>query len=459
MTVHRFTDTDGVEWTYDDQDKIGDPSGMGTVFTGASPDGTPVAVKRVRLPYPSLSAERRRDREVQIGKLLVRTERSGNETSHLVLPLGYQFVGEDLYIVMPLADESLGHALKLGPFGLPTGVDIMRQVAVGLEQLAAVSIVHRDLKPDNVLRYGATWRITDFGLSKNLSEGTVTVSLAGWGTDPYTAPELWNNQPATPRSDLYALGVLAFEVFTGARPFPGPRGEYRRQHQQDPPPDLPDLPPRLARLTLRLLAKNPAERPQDARAVVEAIDAYALRLRPNQEALVDAALELEHARANGEAGDAVAMARAEQVKALRLLAATDLGNVLANAYDDVREALPDARIDRAALEILVGGLRIAFETSEPLHLSAIADPGSAVLTGVVRLVPADGPRQLGKVFAHLTYAPELDGRFRWDYTGAEPTDTDRRPLDDEAILTVVRTVLAAAARGGNTRPAPWRTGG
>lgn len=453
MAVHCFADANGVEWTYDERDKIGDPSGMGAVFRAAGPDGTPVAVKRVGLSYPSLSAERRRDREVQIGDVLVHAQRSGDETSHLVLPLGYQFVGDDLCIVMPLADESLGHASRSGKFDLPAGVEVVRQVARGLEQLAAVTIVHRDLKPDNVLRFGSTWKITDFGLSKNLSEGPVTVSLAGWGTEPYTAPELWNNQPATPRSDLYALGVLAFEVFTGSLPFPGPRGQFRRQHLQDCPPDLPHLPSRLSRLTLRLLAKNPAERPQDARAVVEAIDAYARRMRPDQEALVDAALELERARARGQSAAAVAIARAKQAEARRLAAATDLGDILADAHDDVHEALPDARIDRAALEIRVGGLRIAFETAEPPPLSAVADPGRTVLTGVVRSVPPSGPRQLGQVFAHLIYAPGIDGRYRWLYSGPAATNTDRRPLDDESILDIVRTVLTAAARAGDTRPA------
>ncbi|GAB3842492.1 hypothetical protein GCM10027610_053370 [Dactylosporangium cerinum] len=445
VTVHRVADADGVEWTYDDHKTIGDPGGMGSVFEGAGRDGTPVAVKRVRLPYPGVSAERRRDREVQISELLLHTKQSGNETSHLVVPLSFQFVDEDLYIVMPKGDESLGHALRTRPFDLPSGVQVVRQIALGLEQLAAGSIVHRDLKPDNVLRFGSTWKITDFGLSKNLSEGPVTVSLAAWGTEAYTAPELWRNEPALPRSDLYALGVLACEVFTGARPFPGPSGEYRRQHLQDPPPDLRELPPRLARLTLRLLAKNPAERPQDARAVVEAIDAYARGLRRDQEALVDAALDLERARANGRAGEAAATDRAAQAEALRLEAISELGDVLANAHDDVHEALPDARIDRAAHEILIAGLRIAFETSEPLRLSAVADPGGSVLTGVVRLVPPHGPAQLGEVFAHLAYLPGSDGRRRWTYTGPDATDTDRRTLDDGAVLTIVRTALAAAA--------------
>ncbi|MEV0566857.1 serine/threonine-protein kinase [Dactylosporangium sp. NPDC050588] len=447
VTVLRFTDGDGVQWTYDDQDNIGEPGGMGSVFRGTGPDGTPVAIKRVRLQYPGVSAERRRDREVQISEVLVHTERSGKETSHLVVPLSFQFVDEDLYIVMPRADESLGHALKTASFDLPSGVQVVRQIALGLQQLAAESIVHRDLKPDNVLRFGSTWQITDFGLSKNLTEGPVTVSLADWGTEEYTAPELWRNEPATPRSDLYALGVLACEVFTGARPFPGPRGQYRRQHLQHPPPDLHGLPPRLARLTLRLLAKNPAERPQDARAVVEAIDAYARGLRRDQEALVDAALDLERARANGQAGEAVATDRAAQAEALRVQAVGDLGDVLANAHDDVHEALPDARIDRAALEILIVGLRIAFETSEPLRLGAAADPGGALLTGVVRLVPPDGPRQLGHVFAHLAYVPRHDGGHHWIYTGPDATDTDRRTLDDGAVLAIVRAALAAAVRG------------
>jgi hypothetical protein len=62
-------------------------------------------------------------------------------------------------------------------------------------------------------------------------------------------------------------------------------------------------------------------------------------------------------------------------------------------------------------------------------------------------VPPDGPRQLGEVFAHLAYLPRHDGGHHWTYTGGEATDTDRRTLDDGAVLGIVRAAMAAAARG------------
>jgi serine/threonine protein kinase len=244
---------------FDERDRIGDPSGMGEVFRGrAATGGDPVAIKRVRLHNPTEGAERRRAREVEIADRLTLAARSGAETGHLVLPVTYQVVDDDLLIVMPLADGSLQYALDTTTFDPATGLEVVKQVAQGLVELAAISIVHRDLKPANVLRYGATWRITDFGLARILSESTGTYTLAGWGTDPYIAPELWLNQPASVKSDLYALGVLAFEVFAGARPFPGPgENDFRRQHLSETPPELPTVPPRIARLILRMLSKVP----------------------------------------------------------------------------------------------------------------------------------------------------------------------------------------------------------
>jgi serine/threonine protein kinase len=123
------------------------------------------------------------------------------------------------------------------------------------------------------LRLAGRWRIADFGIARDLAEETATYTFAGAGTMPYMAPELWENRPATVKTDLYALGVLAYEVLAGVRPFPGPdEPRFRDQHLYAVPADLTGVAPGVRRLVLRMLAKNPASRPQDARAVLEELN-------------------------------------------------------------------------------------------------------------------------------------------------------------------------------------------
>jgi len=440
--VTRFTDNNGAEWSFEESDRIGDPSGMGAVFRGAGADGTPVAIKRVRLAGPDLGDERRRARELEIGQILLTAARSGEDTTHLVLPLGYAFAGADLYLVLPLADESLAHALAAGPSTPAAGAEVLRQIALGLESLAAMSIVHRDLKPANVLRYGDTWKITDFGIARDLSVRTDSYTLAAYRTKQYTAPEIWRGQPANAKSDLYALGVLGFEALTGGLPFTGPQeGDFRRQHLDEPPPALDGVPPRLARLVLRLLAKAAADRPRDARDVRETIEGLAPRLRANQEELASAALDYEQRRMRAEAAASVRSGERQQAADERRQALGDLDRILADADDDIREALPDARLDRAARRVEVGGLRLAFETSEPLRLTTRPEDNRSVLVGVVRPEPA------GDVCAHLVYAPRSDGRPAWFFHWPRRLDADRLPLDADAVLEILRVAIVAAEPG------------
>lgn len=445
----RFEDNEGAEWRFDEGAPLGDRGGMGQVFAGHAADGTPVAVKRITLPHPTEGKRRQRDREVEIVERLLEAKQSGNDTGHLVLPHGYCFLGDDLLIVMPRADESLNAALKRQAFDTAAGVDVVRQVAQGLVQLSRLSIVHRDLKPANVLRFGPTWKIADFGLSRDLSEATGTYTLAGWGTAPYTAPELWLNRPANAMSDLYALGVLAFEVFTGVLPFPGPEDHFRRQHLHDAPPDLTDVPRKVARLVLRLLHKQPAERPQDARAVCDGLAVYAQRLTHQQDALVSAAYAVEQRLMADHTAASAAEADGERQDGLRRQALADLDEILADAYDDLLEALPDVKLDHAGRKVALGDLVIAFETSEPLRLSSLDDGRKAVLLGVVREFSRGANPQRGAVHAHLKYGPsDADLRLAWTFTGPAPSDVDQRPLDAPAVLDLLRTAMEAHAGRG-----------
>lgn len=152
---------------------------------------------------------------------------------------------------------------------------ILAQAARALHAAHVLGVVHRDVKPSNILltRDGRV-KITDFGVS--VSAGTAATDPHGTvlGTVHYLAPELVLGHPASPASDLYALGVVAFEAAIGRRPFTGDDvAVVARAHVHSPIPDLGgDLPAALVELVHRMLAKNPAQRPRSAAAAARRIE-------------------------------------------------------------------------------------------------------------------------------------------------------------------------------------------
>lgn len=193
-------------------------------------------------------------------------------------------------IVMPRGDQSLRSFLEaLGrPLDQFEAVPILLDVAQALVGLSTKLVVHRDLKPDNILLLDGCWCLTDFGISRYV-EATTAIDTRKYSmTKPYAAPEQWREQRATAATDVYAFGVIAFEMLTGQWPFDGP--DFRDQHLHQPPPSLstevdsplrsiidecltkaPQARPTAARLVSRLQAQSAAESPNGGvAALVEA---------------------------------------------------------------------------------------------------------------------------------------------------------------------------------------------
>jgi serine/threonine protein kinase len=160
-----------------------------------------------------------------------------------------------------------------GRLPLPLVLRIARQVAEGLEAAHAVQVVHRDIKPLNVLfDVRGDAKIMDFGLAAPARGAHPDSHTAG--TPRYMSPEQIRGEPADARSDLYALGVMMFELCAGEVPYKGPRiADLLNQHLEAAIPSLreacPEAPEDLAALVARLMAKRREDRPQSAAEVVE----------------------------------------------------------------------------------------------------------------------------------------------------------------------------------------------
>jgi serine/threonine-protein kinase len=190
-----------------------------------------------------------------------------------------------LYYTMPYIEgESLRVAIeRTGRLGVPDVVRVLHDVVDALAYAHGRGVIHRDIKPANILRLGTHALVTDFGVAKALSaampiSGVTTAGIA-IGTPAYMAPEQLAGDPAADhRVDIYAVGLLAYELLIGSSPFSSssPQATMAAQLTRTPEPlyELrPEVPSELSDLIMRCLEKNPAFRPHTAAALQAELDA------------------------------------------------------------------------------------------------------------------------------------------------------------------------------------------
>jgi serine/threonine-protein kinase len=189
-----------------------------------------------------------------------------------------------LYLVMDFAEgASLRRRLaRQGRIAPDEALGIARQIACGLEHAHARGLIHRDLKPDHVvIDASGRARVVDFGIAilAELGEaGRYTTKGVVLGTPEYMSPEQACGHPLDPRSDLFSLGIVLYEMLAGCLPFDGDAVEIVTRLVNDELPDLSERVPGLvvdraiAHLVTWLTAKRPSDRPQRAADVVAAID-------------------------------------------------------------------------------------------------------------------------------------------------------------------------------------------
>ena len=252
--------------------------GMSRVFVAQETDlGRRVVIKVLPPDLAAgLSIDRFR-REIQLAASL--------QHPHIVPLLAAGQAGDLLYYTMPLVEgESLRAKLaREGELPIPESVRILRDVADALSYAHRHGLVHRDIKPDNVLLSDHHALVTDFGVAKALDEAARTTSLTATGlalgTPAYMAPEQAAADPHTDqRADIYALGVLGYEILAGRPPFtgPSPQAIVAAHLTQAPMPlaqSRASVPPALAAIVMRCLEKRPADRWQSAAELLHAFEA------------------------------------------------------------------------------------------------------------------------------------------------------------------------------------------
>ncbi len=246
--------------------------GMGEVWEGLDQTlDRPVAVKVLRAEFAGDATFLAR----------FRTEARNSAAlshPHIAALFDYGEEGGSAYLVQELVDgEPLSELLEREPVLPPARlVPLLSQAARGLHYAHHLGVVHRDVKPGNLL-VASTGRlkITDFGVSLAQDQMPMTATGMVMGTAQYLSPEQAVGRPATPLSDLYALGIVAYEALAGHRPFTGGSAvDIAVAQVNDPVPPLPArVDPALAALVERLLAKDPTERPASGLELARLLDA------------------------------------------------------------------------------------------------------------------------------------------------------------------------------------------
>ncbi|MFE6509022.1 serine/threonine-protein kinase [Nocardioides sp. NPDC057767] len=205
-----------------------DPAGFGQVYLATNEAGEDAVAKFIKV-VPGA------DRE-----LLIADRLTADGRPNIVPMLDYGRVGDDWVVVMPRAERSLARHLAEngGSLELEEAVAVLGDIATALASLDG-DIVHRDLKPPNILRYNGSWCLTDFGISRYAEATTAPETYKFRLTPAYGAPEQWTGERAVAATDMYAFGIIAFEVIEGRLPFEGPElPDFREQHLHSPVPTI-----------------------------------------------------------------------------------------------------------------------------------------------------------------------------------------------------------------------------
>jgi serine/threonine protein kinase len=224
----------------------------------------------------------------------------------------------------------------VGGLTLPQVAGVLEGLLAGLAHAAARAVVHRDLKPENVLVLGGAWHLADFGISRYAEATTAADTRKFALSPPYAAPERWRNERASGATDIYSLGVMAYEMLAGDRPFPGPRvEEFREQHLHADPPPLEGMPALVAALVEECLYKAPGARPTPAN-VARRLDAAASE---PQSAGVARLREANRQEVSRRAESARQASAAQTVEEARRDLAQSAGKALTRIGDALRDAI------------------------------------------------------------------------------------------------------------------------
>jgi len=355
------------------------------------------------------------------------------------------------YFVMELlVGQTLGQVIKAGG-AIPAGraVRIIVQVASALDAAHEAGVVHRDLKPENVFLVGGMSggrasddvRVVDFGAAKIIGSSRVTKQGIVFGTPHYMSPEQASGQPVDHRADIYALGIIMYEMFTGRVPFEA--DTYMgvlTQHMfvQPTPPSQVSAAARelgaLEEITMACLAKKPEERFASMKALIEAIDEV---VQPQSEGKIEIARHSSPGSRPSKTPHSVKWKMADELEPPSLAEM----RVAIDSVLPAQRAVPWGWIvgSVAALAVIATAWALLGRSTAPPPSAPASAPSAAVVAG-------EGPRDTNGTAAPTSTIPPPPGPTASAEPAAPPTSS----------APPVAAVASAPPAPAATRPPPRR---
>ena len=341
-----------------------------------------------------------------------------------VLPILDSGEWEDSWVlVMPRAERSLRqHLVDLGgSLNVDDAVNILKDIATGLVALSD-EIVHRDLKPENVLLYEDHWHLADFGIARYAEATTATETWKHAKTLAYAAPEQWRSERATAATDVYAMGVVAYELIEGEHPFKGPEDHhYREQHLHVEASPLSACPTPLSALVAECLLKIPGARPT-ADNILARLEGLSQPRSAAAQRLQQVDQKAAQQRARAEARASAQRSAAEKRDSLALIAEQSLGQILEKLWNRVTKLSPQS--DAAgpvstSWSIKLMNSELAVVGCQRTAVAALDSPGTPAPfdviahSGIFVRIPPDRTGYEGRSHSLWFCDAHDEGRFRW----------------------------------------------
>lgn len=361
------------------------------------------------------------------------------------------------YIVMELCPgRPLSDIIEENPGGLPERriIPVLIDLARALDAAHSKGVVHRDVKPENVLvdeKNDWSMKITDFGIARSSDQARLTKTGLVMGTAQYLSPEQAMGKQATSLSDIYALGIVAYEMLVGHRPFTGSsQVEIAMAQVKKQPPELPSgIHPDLRRLVMMCLAKAPANRPRSAAAVARILEAIQ---RGEEPRFTTGAIPVTHVEDHDWTGEnpTGAAARGRGAAAASATSPSGSPGTGPHATGPTRTAAMPLPLSGRGR-----GIRHRSGASGPSALSASSASSAPALRSAASPSPAAPTAGAGRSGAGAAAGPDQAGRReRTDRTErtSRGSVTGRKvmgmSLPGFVLLLILLVVVLAAVAGG-----------
>jgi serine/threonine protein kinase len=390
-----------LQYTWTLGDRL-DGGGFGEVWTASSPDVEVLAVSKL---VPKAPGAQRELLFVDLGA-----------ARNVVPVLDSGETSDEFVLVMERAETSLRrHLQERDKLSEAEVVAVLRDIARALEDLdgRVGRVVHRDIKPENVLLLNGEWCLADFGISR-YAEATTALDTHKYAmTPPYAAPEQWRLEQATNATDIYAFGVMAYEMLAGQRPFLGP--DYREQHLHEAPPKLDGVSGPLASIVYECLQKSAGARPSASDVAGRLLNVGGPALSPGLASLQQAHERTVVTRVEEQARASQAESDAERRTRLFEDAQRSLDSIADELQNALRAVAPtiivDGRGDIRELKLDQATLRFSPARAQETNPQGI--PFEVIGFSAVGLEGPGSHGYRGRSHSLWYCDAEEEGRFSW----------------------------------------------